>query len=392
MVILEMFIGDEKVNGVSAFSLVNDPAMESEFVKLNKQHEIKLKVIDKKKRLLMGVAMIPNKLILRHDFAGHEECRIFFSAESIRQIMYLFFQKSFQNNTTLEHMIPLEKNTIVESWIKEDETHDKSVKFGIEAPVGSWIVSMKVEDDDLWELAEKGELTGFSIEGLFDNQLINQSKNVTKNDKFNYNNMSNVILDKIKEVKKLLLDKEPVELATEKLDNGTVLEAESFEAGQPVFIVQEDERVPLPVGEYEFAGKMLVVAEEGIIGEIKEGAMEEEEVEAESDFVTKEEFNAFVDEIKSMLSKDTGLSKEEVKEDEVELSEEQKELAQLKLDAIEVAKEKKILEDKNIELQKEIDETPDATTIKHAPAVITEMKATNKKERLMQKIHQLKAI
>jgi hypothetical protein len=83
---------------------------------------------------------------------------------------------------------------------------------------------------------------------------------------------------------------EKVELATAKLDNGTVLEAEAFEAGNEIFIVTEDDKVALPVGDYTMEdGKMLVVAEEGIIAEIKEAT--EEEVEAEEDlgYVTKEE-------------------------------------------------------------------------------------------------------
>ena len=69
-----------------------------------------------------------------------------------------------------------------------------------------------------------------------------------------------------------------VELAQAKLDNGTVLEAESFEAGQPIFIVSEEDRIAVPVGEYVMEdGRILVVVEEGVIGEIKEAAVEEEE-------------------------------------------------------------------------------------------------------------------
>ena len=117
---------------------------------------------------------------------------------------------------------------------------------------------------------------------------------------------------------------EKVELATAKLENGTVLEAEAFEAGNEIFIVTEDERVALPVGDYTMEdGKMLVVAEEGIIAEIKdlEEAPAEEEVEAEEDlgYVTKEELAEAVSEIKAMIE---DMKKEEMSEDEVELSEE----------------------------------------------------------------------
>lgn len=98
---------------------------------------------------------------------------------------------------------------------------------------------------------------------------------------------------------------EEVKLAQATLENGTVLEAEAFEAGNEIFIVSEDDRVAVPVGEYLMEdGQMLVVSEEGIIGEIK--AQEaEEEVEAEEEemaYVSKEEFNSAVEEIKGMIN------------------------------------------------------------------------------------------
>ena len=119
---------------------------------------------------------------------------------------------------------------------------------------------------------------------------------------------------------------EKVELATAKLDNGTVLEAEAFEAGKEIFIITEDDKVALPVGDYTMEdGKMLVVAEEGIIAEIKdldeEEAPADEEVEAEDlGYVTKEELAEAVSEIKAMIE---DMKKEEMSEEaEVELSEE----------------------------------------------------------------------
>lgn len=123
---------------------------------------------------------------------------------------------------------------------------------------------------------------------------------------------------------------EKVELATAKLENGTVLEAEAFEAGNEIFIITEDDKVALPVGDYTLEdGKMLVVAEEGIIAEIKdldEEATDEEEVaeEEELGYVTKEELAEAVSEIKAMIEdmKKEEMSEEVVEEAEVELSEE----------------------------------------------------------------------
>ena len=124
---------------------------------------------------------------------------------------------------------------------------------------------------------------------------------------------------------------EKVELATAKLENGTVLEAEAFEAGNEIFIVTEDDKVALPVGDYTLEdGKMLVVAEEGIIAEIKylDEEATEEEVEAEDlGYVTKEELAevvSMIEEIKAMIEKKEEMSEEVVEEatDEVELSDE----------------------------------------------------------------------
>ena len=117
---------------------------------------------------------------------------------------------------------------------------------------------------------------------------------------------------------------EEVKLAQAKLENGTVLEAEAFEAGNEIFIVSEDEKVAVPVGEYQMEdGKILVVTEEGLIGELKDATEEvEEEVEAEDlGYVTKEELAevvSMIEEIKAMIEKKEEMSEEK----EVELSEE----------------------------------------------------------------------
>ena len=115
---------------------------------------------------------------------------------------------------------------------------------------------------------------------------------------------TNDMISKIKEVLNL---SEEVKLEQQTLENGTVLEAEAFESGKEIFIVTEDEKVAVPVGEYEMEdGRMLVVAEEGIIAEIKTG---EEEVEAKEEeeedmYATKRELaevKEMIEEIKAML-------------------------------------------------------------------------------------------
>ena len=136
---------------------------------------------------------------------------------------------------------------------------------------------------------------------------------------------STEILNKIKtylgEEVKEESPKEALELAQLKLENGTVLEADSFEAGNEVFILTEDEKVAVPKGEYLMEdGRMLVVSEEGIIEEIKaaqeEEVEQEEEVKEEMQYVRKEEFESAVEEIKGMIKelKDEKEKKEEMAE------------------------------------------------------------------------------
>ena len=148
---------------------------------------------------------------------------------------------------------------------------------------------------------------------------------------------ANEILNKIKNIvgEKVNLSEEKIEMAEITLENGTVLVAESFEAGKSVFIKTEDEQIALPVGEYKLEeGKILVVSEEGLIDSIKEAAEEEvveeelseeseleEEEKEEMKYVTKEEFTSAVEEIKAMIDEKFG-DKEEMKEEVIEEKEE----------------------------------------------------------------------
>lgn len=114
----------------------------------------------------------------------------------------------------------------------------------------------------------------------------------------------------LNQVKNLLgVELSDIQLAELKLENGTVLEADAFESGKEVFIRTEDEKVALPVGEYELEdNRILVVEEEGLIKEIKAEEHEEEEEEkkeeeVEAEYVSREEFKKEIDEIKGMIEK-----------------------------------------------------------------------------------------
>jgi len=169
MKVVELILDEQQIlNGVQAISIVEKPAIESDFITLSKQdEEIKLATISEEKRILLGAALIPNKLILRKDEDG-EPYNIFFSPDTVRKTSEYFLKLGKQNNSTFEHAVNLEGLSVVESWIKEDDTHDKSKMYGIDEPIGTWFIAMKVYNDDVWkEYVETGKVKGFSIEGMF---------------------------------------------------------------------------------------------------------------------------------------------------------------------------------------------------------------------------------
>ena len=170
MNIIELILDEnDEMNGIEAISVVENPAIEEDFVAL-KSEEIKLAEVDKEKRILMGAALIPNKPIYRRN--GEHEFYIFFSKDTVLKASQLYLKKGRQGEATLEHQDKITGLTVVESWLVEDEVHDKSRKYGLNMPLGTWMVSMKVDNDEIWnDYVKTGKVKGFSIEGYFADKL-----------------------------------------------------------------------------------------------------------------------------------------------------------------------------------------------------------------------------
>ena len=195
MRIVELIIDEkEDLSGVEAISVVEFPAIEENFIALNQQ--LQLAKVDDEKRILMGAALIPNKNIYRRN--GEDEYYIFFSDATVKKASELFLMNSNQNNATLEHQKKVNDLSVVESWIVEDTEMDKSKKYGLNAPVGTWMVSMKVNNDTIWtDFVKTGKVKGFSIEGYFadklemslqlekEQELINKIKEIITKNEFN---------------------------------------------------------------------------------------------------------------------------------------------------------------------------------------------------------------
>jgi len=202
MKIIELVLDeDQEGGGIEAISIVESPAIEEDFVALNSQ-EIKLAEVSKDKKLLMGALLVPNKPIFRK--SGEEEYYIYFSKKTIEKASQLYLQNGNQNNSTLEHQHSLSGLTLVESWIVESETNDKSRMYNMNVPIGTWMGTVKVENDKVWnEYVKTNKVKGFSIEGYFadkmerpkdkvlDNyeieaeQLLSKIENIVKGEKLN---------------------------------------------------------------------------------------------------------------------------------------------------------------------------------------------------------------
>ncbi len=204
MRIIELIIDEkDEMSGIDAVSVVKNPAIEENFIALNK-HEVELKKIDEEKRILMGAALVPNKQVYRVN-EKKEEYYIFFSEQTVRKASELFLMRSNQNNATYEHKDKLEGLSVVESWIIDDEKSDKSRLYGFDLPKGTWMISMKVNNDEVWSDVKEGKVKGFSIEGYFADKYEMSLKETTTEPQ----DEDEVLLNAIR---KIIVDAERMEL------------------------------------------------------------------------------------------------------------------------------------------------------------------------------------
>ena len=182
MDIFEMLLNEDSLEmGVNAISIVEDPAIGLDFIALNDQTKVALAKVSEEKKILMGAALVPDKPIYRNQ--NGKEFYIYFSKDTIRKTAEMFFKNSNHKNATLEHEVQLKGMTVFESWIVEDSVHDKSAKYGLNYPEGTWVVTMKVDDDNIWNDYIKNEkVFGFSIEGQFANALRSSEVNADLSD------------------------------------------------------------------------------------------------------------------------------------------------------------------------------------------------------------------
>ena len=341
---------EHESDGVFGISLVNTPAMEGLFVALNKQEQkIQLKEIDKEQRILIGLVLEPEKLIYRFNEKTKEEFNIVFDAETIKNLSYNFFKKGNQKNSTIEHENKIDGVTFVESWIVEDTKKDKSNVYGLSYPKGSWVATMKVDSDEVWNnYVKTGKVQGFSVDAMLDLQEVNLKSNInmSKVESTFLESLTTLLgLNKTDEVnqdtKEVKVEFGSVPLTDE--DVTVMYEGDNLEVGAELFIETEEGRIAVPEGEHKTEMGILVVDGNSMLTEIKpleaEAPSEEAPVQEELNTEAPSQESDLEKAIKSILVKYSEQVNEKLTSFETKLSEVVKENEDLKKEVLEFSKQ-----------------------------------------------------
>ena len=180
---LKKYLVSPSQSDVYAISIVDQPAIESNFIALAKQEKpMKFKIQSEEKRMLYGSALRADFPIYRcYDYGNDlDEFYVEFSADAIRRLMVKFMKNYSQKNFSKDHMDFAEGLTVVESWIVEDPERDKANVLGLtDFGKGDWMIGVKVDDDELWHSIKEGRWHGFSVEAFVD--LEEQIKEIKNN-------------------------------------------------------------------------------------------------------------------------------------------------------------------------------------------------------------------
>lgn len=254
-----------------AVSLVEDPAIESNFIALSKQKSsIKL---ENEKRLLIGAALVPNKPIYRN--VNGNEFYISFDETTIEKLAQDFLANDYQHNITVDHQEDANDIVIVESWIKTSE-NDKSVSYGLNEPIGTWFIGMKVNNDEIWQRVKDGFYKGFSIEAVVGlDELIN-SNNL-------YLSMDKEFIDKLREIIYEAIGKSPKAEEIVADVNEEVTETQPIQcADEEVAKLKED------VANLTAEVERLKSERDGLESKLKDAEAEKEKMNVEMEAVKNE--------------------------------------------------------------------------------------------------------
>ena len=271
--------------GLNAISLVENPAVEVDFLAFAKEESAVLQFADEERHIITGIALLADTPIYRIAPDG-TEYYVRFTKDCIRQLVEKYFKFGLTNSVNIEHKDNqfVDGVTMLESYIIDKERGICPSEFA-SAPDGSWVVSYKVSNLDVWNKIKSGEVKGFSVQGLFriiETKLEMNSNKTEESEHQNKNNIS--LMSKLKEKIKALL----MQYAAVSTDKGNLIyNTDMLEVGSEVFVEDENgENVPAADGEYILEDGRTVEVEGGKVTEIK---AKEEETPAEPEMKPAEE-------------------------------------------------------------------------------------------------------
>lgn len=281
-----------------AISMVEQPAIESDFVALSEQKEEKIQAFleSNERHMVYGAALIPDKDIYRNN--GEQEFYISFTKESIEKMSQDFMKEYRQNEVTLDHQEMANDITITESWLVEDPYKDKANALGINVPQGTWMIGMKVNQIDVWDRVKAGELKGFSVESMISLEEFSKNDNnmnIETSDMGFWSKMKEVLSEVFTSAQ---MAEEPV------IEEPTNVELEA----EPTVAVEEPTAEPQPTVEEPKAEEPKV--EEPVLEEPKpqeEPKQEEAPVEQPKDNHLEELINNLKEEIAALKEMNNGL-------------------------------------------------------------------------------------
>ena len=177
--VYELIIDETTDDEVFALSLVSEPAIQSNFMYLNKQGkkiEVKFASVDEEQKLIVGPILIPDIKILRQDSPKEKPYEVFFSKDTVKQAAQKYLADNHTNDITIEHEKPVDGVSLVESWIVESSVYDKSKMYGLNLKPGTWAGVFKVNNQEVWDMVKSGDYKGISLEGIFSHFKTNLSQ------------------------------------------------------------------------------------------------------------------------------------------------------------------------------------------------------------------------
>ena len=260
--------------GVGFISLVDEPAIQVNWIKLAKQEVMTFKA-DTEKQMLYGPFLIPNKLIYRFDEKSGAEYYVRFSDTEIEKIAMKFNEDLNSKNINFQHTDKKVEAFVSTNWII-DGGKDKSQNFGFDLPKGTWFGGVKIKDSEFWKNQVKSEeVKGFSVEILADLELQLKSQKIN-NDKM----------------------KKEIKLASAKLIGGTEVYYDGeFGMGTAIF-TDEAMTTPAPEGEHTLEDGTVITLTDGKVTEIEIPAITEEaqaDTPATPQALTAQEVSSMID-------------------------------------------------------------------------------------------------